>query len=130
MTLNATGPTRFGAVTTTLQRALGEINTLVTAAREGRLDQRADVTGFNGTYKDVIVQANGLMDAVRRPIDEAVVVMERMAQRDLREQMKGEYAGEFGRLKRAINTAMIDVSDGLGGAATPLDRGISASGPS
>jgi methyl-accepting chemotaxis protein len=105
--------TRFTAVTTTLTRALGEVGNLVTAAREGRLDQRAEVTGFAGTYRDVIVQANGLMDAVRRPIDEAVVVMERMAQRDLRVQMSGEYSGEFGRLKRAINTAIVDVSSSI-----------------
>ena len=114
--------TRFAAVTSTLQKALGEVGSLVSAAREGRLDQRADATVFQGTYRDVISSVNGLLDAVRGPIDEAVQVMERMAQRDLRDQMKGNYAGEFGRLKRAINTALSDVSSSIGRVSSASEQ--------
>jgi len=114
--------TRFAAVTQTLQRALGEVSTLVQAAREGRLDQRADAQSFGGTYKDVMVAVNGLMEAVREPIDEAVQVMERMAERDLRVQMKGEFAGDFGRLKSAINTALADVSSSIGRVSTAAEQ--------
>ena len=104
---------RFATVTQTLRKALGEVGSLVSAAREGRLDRRADATQFEGTYREVIGSVNGLMDAVRGPIDEAVQVMERMAKRDLRDPMVGTYSGEFGRLKRAINTAMADVSSSI-----------------
>jgi methyl-accepting chemotaxis protein len=104
---------RFATVTSTLERSLGEIGAVVSAAREGRLDRRADLAGFAGTYRDVIASVNGLLDTVRGPIDEAVKIMEQMAQRDLRAQMTGDYKGEFGRLKRAINTAMSDVSSSI-----------------
>jgi methyl-accepting chemotaxis protein len=113
---------RFATVTTTLQQALGEVSSLVGAAREGRLDQRADATKFQGTYREVISSVNGLMDAVRGPIDEAVVVMERMAQRDLRDPMTGNYAGEFGRLKRAINTALGDVASSIGRVSSASEQ--------
>ncbi len=113
---------RFTTVTTTLTSALGEIGKLVNAAREGRLDQRASSTAFEGTYRSVIDSANGLMDAVRGPIDEAVKVMERMAQRDLREQMHGTYAGDFERLKTAINTAVADVSSSIGRVSSASEQ--------
>jgi methyl-accepting chemotaxis protein len=109
-------------VTSTLQRALGEIDKLVRAAQGGQLDQRADASAFSGTYRDVIGSVNGLMDAVRGPIDEAVHVMEKMAQRDLRNQMKGRFAGDFDRLKRAINTALTDVSSSIGRVSSASEQ--------
>jgi methyl-accepting chemotaxis protein len=113
---------RFASVTTTLQRALGEVGSLVNAAREGRLDQRADATTFAGTYRDVIASVNDLMDAVRGPIDEAVRVMERMAQRDLRSTMNGRYGGDFGRLAHAVNTALEDVSASIGRVSSASEQ--------
>jgi methyl-accepting chemotaxis protein len=70
----------------------------------------------------VIGSVNGLMDAVRGPIDEAVHVMEKMAQRDLRNQMKGRFAGDFDRLKRAINTALTDVSSSIGRVSSASEQ--------
>ncbi len=114
--------TRFGTVAKTLERALGEISGLAEAARAGRLDQRADLTGFEGTYRDVIVSVNALVEVVRAPIDEAVHVMERMAQRDLRVEMSGNYQGEFARLKRAINTALGDMSSSIGQVSSASEQ--------
>jgi methyl-accepting chemotaxis protein len=102
-------------------KLVSEVERLVGGLRRGVLDQRVE-SGLPGAYGQV---ASGLTDmcaAIRAPLDEAIVVMEHMAQRDLRVTMRGSYAGEFARLEKAVNAAMADLSSSIGRVSSASEQ--------
>lgn len=80
-----------------------DTNMLVTAAVEGRLDERADASKYNGDYQKVIAGVNQTLDAVVEPIKEASSVLEAMAKGDLEQNMQGDYKGEHAVIKVSVN---------------------------
>lgn len=80
-----------------------DTNMLVTAAVEGRLDERADASKYNGDYQKVIAGVNQTLDAVIEPIKEAASVLEAMAKGDLEQAMQGHYKGEHAVIKVSVN---------------------------
>ena len=72
---------------------------LIDAAKEGKLDYRADGSKFKGIYQKLVGGANSMIDAVATPINEAAKVLERIANRDLTAQMQGVYKGDFAKIK-------------------------------
>ncbi|MFP4624621.1 MAG: MCP four helix bundle domain-containing protein, partial [Gemmatimonadota bacterium] len=97
-----------------LKRVVAETDERVTAARQGRLDERSDAQAFEGGYRDLIGGLNGLMDAIATPINEATRVLERMAERDLSVRMEGDYEGGYARIKRSLNGALEGLEEALG----------------
>jgi methyl-accepting chemotaxis protein len=100
-----------------LQQTIGEMvnetGALVGAARAGQLQTRGEAERFRGTYRDLVLGINQLLDAVVSPINEASDVLARMADRDLTARVTGQYAGDFDRIKQSINTAADTLDDAL-----------------
>lgn len=86
-----------------IKTLITDTNMLVTAAVEGRLDERADASKYNGDYKKVIAGVNQTLDAVVEPIKEASSVLEAMARGDLTQDMQGDYKGEHALIKVSVN---------------------------
>ncbi len=95
----------FVDLRSTVQNIIGETDTLVTAARNGSLSQRGETARFKGAYSHLVHGINELLDAVVAPINEASDVLARVADRDLRARVTGNYAGDFERIKDSINVA-------------------------
>lgn len=89
---------------------LRETNTLINAAKQGILDQRADLKGFSGSWEELLGGVNQLVEAVVEPLAEVTVVMDRIAQGDLQVSVKGNYQGEFGVLSSAVNNTVRDLN--------------------
>jgi methyl-accepting chemotaxis protein len=70
----------------------------------GELDQRADLTGFEGSYKNLLESVNKVVDAFEEPISDLVPVLTQMSEGDLTVRLTKEYHGEYDRLKQATNT--------------------------
>ena len=87
---------------------------LVKAALEGRLSTRADASKHQGDFRKIIQGINDTLDAVINPVNEAAQVLEKVASRDLTARVMGNYQGDLGRIKMAVNTAVDNLDKALG----------------
>ncbi|MGC3970703.1 MAG: methyl-accepting chemotaxis protein [Pirellulales bacterium] len=106
---------------------LGEIDGVVRSARDGKLDRRGDVAGFQGAYRSLIEGFNNTLDAVIEPVTEAGEVLQNVADRDLSVRVKGDYKGDHAKIKTALNNALENLEDALAQAAQGADQVSSAS---
>ncbi len=83
-----------------------QIDSLIAAAVNGELDNRIDVSSYQGFLKGLGDGINSLIEAVVRPIRESTRVATALAEGDLREEMTGEFNGEFAELRDALNQSI------------------------
>ncbi len=107
---------------------LSEVTGLAQAAQAGELSRRADAQRFQGGYRTLVAAMNDTLDSVVNPINEATAVLERLAERDLRERMTGQYRGEHARIQRALNGALDSLSRVLTELQASGEQVASASG--
>ncbi|MBL4637760.1 MAG: methyl-accepting chemotaxis protein [Proteobacteria bacterium] len=83
-----------------------EIQSLITAAQAGQLEQRIDSSGYQGFMQSVAQGMNDLLDAVLAPIEETIRVADAMSQGDLTQAMDTDYEGMFDSLSTALNATI------------------------
>ncbi|MGQ9524026.1 MAG: HAMP domain-containing methyl-accepting chemotaxis protein [Armatimonadota bacterium] len=110
-----------------LRGLAAECEKLSRAAAEGQLSVRADAAKFSGAYRQIIQGINDTLDAVMGPVNEALVVMEKRAARDLSARITGEYKGDFQRMKEALNTAAQNLDEALQQVAVAAEQVATAS---
>ncbi|MGC3998677.1 MAG: CHASE3 domain-containing protein [Anaeromyxobacter sp.] len=92
---------------TEIVRRRGEdIDRLIAAALEGRLDYRADASRYEGGNARVIDGMNRMLDALTQPLKVAASYVDRIARGDVPEKITAEYRGDFDLLKRNLNTCI------------------------
>ncbi|MGZ8378566.1 MAG: methyl-accepting chemotaxis protein [Gemmatirosa sp.] len=96
----------FAAAAAAVRGVTDETRGLTQAAQAGDLGRRGDASRFEGGYRELVEGINATLDAVVAPVRDASAVLGRLATRDLTARMAGSYAGEFGMLKDALNTAV------------------------
>ncbi len=116
----------YETMTRTLAELLEQITVLINAARDGRLDLRADSSRFEGGYRDLLNGVNQMFDTVVAPLSEASHVLEVLAARDLSVSMRGNYRGEFQKLKEAMNTAIRNLDEAMKQTAERAEHVASA----
>ena len=87
----------------TLNDLVSEINLLVEAALNGKLDTRGNERKFSGGYRDIVKGVNDTLDAVIEPVKEASSVLSEMEKGNLDVQVMGEYKGDHANIKNALN---------------------------
>ncbi|WP_447968349.1 methyl-accepting chemotaxis protein [Nitrospira sp. M1] len=97
---------KFATDITGQQKALNEVEGLISAAAKGQLSSRIDAGQFEGSSKALTQGFNSLLDAVVTPLNEAQMVIGAVAQGDLTTQMTGAYQGEFEKIKTSLNLAI------------------------
>ena len=80
-----------------------DVNDLVRAALDGRLEVRLDTSRHEGAFRAALDGVNRTLDAITAPTRAASTVLERLAQRDLRARVEGDFRGEHARLKERVN---------------------------
>ncbi len=81
---------------------------------EGDLSFRIDESNFNGDWKNIPHAINTLLDKISEPINEAGETLNKMAQGDFTVRMKGEYKGDYGRIKSDVNLLAESMEKALG----------------
>ncbi|MCK4542077.1 MAG: hypothetical protein KAU17_07590, partial [Spirochaetales bacterium] len=76
---------------------------LVTAAKEGRLDTRADLKGVEGAERDLLEGINELIDAVVGPLNVAAEYVDRISKGDIPDKITDTYKGDFNEIKNNLN---------------------------
>jgi len=83
---------------------------LAHSGSEGLLNTRADLSKHSGDYRAVIKGINDTLDAVITPINEAINVMQAIADGDLTKNMKGDYKGDTLNFKNSINETISSIN--------------------
>ena len=79
----------------------------------GKLKSRADVKKHQGDFAKIVKGINDTLDAVINPINEAMKVMHKLANRDLTARVTGNYNGDLDTFKENINLAAQNLEESL-----------------
>ena len=104
-----------------------DANMLAQAGVEGQLQTRADASKHNGDFKRIVEGVNMTLDAVIVPINEAQDVLEKVAARDMKVRVMGDYKGDLAKIKSAINTAVDNLDQALTQVAEATEQVSSGS---
>ncbi len=100
---------------------------LIEAAKDGKLDKRAEMGTSEGEFRKLREGINEMLESVVNPINEAGATMESAANKDLKKRITGNYKGEFARLKDNINEAINNLDTALQQVASGVTQVASAS---
>lgn len=115
------------AATDALVALTADMERLVAAARDGDLAVQGDAARYQGTYRTLVTAANAMLASVAAPVDETAAVLARVAGGDLTSRGSAAYAGVYGRMQAALNTALGALAAALGTVRTGSDR-VAAAG--
>lgn len=99
---------------TELKDAERQVQNLIAMATEGKLDDRINADQYSGFLKGIGEGVNQLLDTVVVPMREATRVIVALAEGDLRENMDGDFFGEFADMSDAVNQSMENLRSMVG----------------
>jgi len=99
-----------------------EMGVVITAGRDGDLGKRAGADRLNGVYRKILSGVNDTLDAVIKPVQEAVKCLAQLAEGNLAVEMSGEYKGEHAILKNSLNTTINSMNEILGQVSIAVDQ--------
>ena len=82
---------------------IGEMGGLVGAASEGVLTRRGDTEKFQGVYRVMVQDMNGLIASIADPLGDIMTCLDLMKVNDLTRKMSKDYPGIWSEMKSAIN---------------------------
>ena len=85
-----------------------DIEMLIEAALDGKLDVRADITTYSGYNGKQVGGINSMLDTVCKPLKVAEQSFDRLAEGSLPERINENWRGDFDRLRNSINM-VVDV---------------------
>ncbi len=94
-----------------IKALVNDVNDVALAATDGNLKKRADASKHKGGYKDIIQGFNKTLDNVVAPIQEAVSILQKMAEGDLRDKINKDYKGDYAVLKNSLNDTIDSIND-------------------
>ncbi len=83
-----------------------DVSMLIDAARQGRLDVRADVSRYKGYNGKMIAGLNEMLDALIAPLNVSAEYVDRIAKGDIPAPITDSYAGDFNAIKDNLNTCI------------------------
>ncbi len=111
----------------TLGGLVNEAVMLGNAAVEGKLDNRADVSKFQGGPRAILQGFNDTLDAVITPLNEVADALEKLAANDLTVRINSDYKGDFAKISDSFNTAVEALHNGVAQVAVGSEQVASAS---
>jgi methyl-accepting chemotaxis protein len=83
-----------------------QVQRLIDAATRGDLEQRVDVSAYEGFMKGLGGGINNLLDALVKPLRASADVIKALADGNLTHTVAGDFQGEFEMLQDAVNTSV------------------------
>lgn len=119
----------FDEITTAINTFINVINALVadanmlcSAAVEGKLATRADVSKHNGEFKKIVQGVNDTLDAVIGPLNVAAKYVDRISKGDIPAKITDSYNGDFNEIKNNLNS-LIDALNEITNVAKEIAEG-------
>ena len=92
-----------------LDAMLADSVMLSKAAVEGKLETRADASRHQGTYAEIVLGLNGMLDAILLPIGEGNRILAQISNGKIDELIAQTYKGDHEKMKQAVNNIAIVV---------------------
>lgn len=96
-----------------IQGLIQATSKIAQSAAAGNLKERGDENAYQGAFRTMIHEVNGLVDAVATPMAEVNEALVQLAARDLTTRMTGSYRGEFAAMQKAFNAAASALAETL-----------------
>ncbi|MCB1190575.1 MAG: PAS domain-containing protein [Leptospiraceae bacterium] len=88
-----------------IQSLLKEINRLTESAIEGKIFSRFDTSNFQDyNFVHITQELNSLLDSIVQPIDEGIMLLQKLQTGDFSQKLEIECKGEHLKLKESINS--------------------------
>jgi len=110
-----------------IQDLVNETGTLTNAATRGKLDTRGKVDKFEGEYAEIVKGINNTLDELIAPIQEAALVMGKIADKDMTARITNDYEGQLDEFKQDINTAANNLEEAMQQVKEAVEQVSSAS---
>ena len=81
---------------------------------EGDLSYRIDSEKFTGEWRNIPNAINTLLDKIAEPINEAGQILNEMAKGNFTVRMRGDYKGDYGKIKNDVNLLADSMDNALG----------------
>ncbi|MFW5451295.1 MAG: methyl-accepting chemotaxis protein [Methylophagaceae bacterium] len=82
------------------------VNSLISAASSGQLEERIDASEYSGFMANIANGINSVMDAMLPPVQETIRVSQALSEGDLTDNLQGNYSGMFAELADALNSTV------------------------
>jgi methyl-accepting chemotaxis protein len=105
-----------------VSRLVEDMGALSEAALAGRLGARAEEDRHQGDFRRVVGGVNRTLQALLAPVEEADRVLQRLAGRDLRARVTGDYQGDHARIKDSTNATAQALHDALAQVAAAAEQ--------
>jgi len=105
---------------------VADADRLVAAAIAGQLSTRADASKHQGDFRKIVDGVNRTLDAVIAPVTEAGSALDRLARRDLRARVTGQFQGDHARIQQAVNSTAEALGEAIGQVAAAVEQVSSA----
>jgi len=93
---------------------VAETALLTKSAEDGRLSERGDLRKVHSDFHPIISGINKTLDILLKPVQEAAIILKKMAEGNLKEQMVGDYKGDNAQLKKSVNETLEAINKILG----------------
>lgn len=94
-----------------VELTIQNVSKVISAAKEGNLQERIDSAEFEGEYKNLVENMNGLMQIISEPLSEIIVILQSLSEGDLTKTIDNQYQGTFDEIKAAVNTTIEKLKD-------------------
>jgi methyl-accepting chemotaxis protein len=111
-----------------IEKILSDNQNLIKQALSGQLDARVDDTTYTGAWKEMMSNTNKLLETITEPIQEAMKVMSKAANKILTTKVEGNYNGQLKEFKNNINQALNSLDDALSQVQSSVDQVSAGSG--
>lgn len=96
----------------TIRGLIDDTGNLIKATQEGKLDTRCNVNTYTGSWKEMMIGINSLIDAFVGPINVTAEYVDRISKGDIPPKITDAYHGDFNEIKNNLNNC-IDIMNGL-----------------
>jgi methyl-accepting chemotaxis protein len=93
----------FRQMKTMIAHVLQEIDALIQAIQAGKLDTRGDTERFVGSWRELVVGVNNVLDAFVAPYRMIADSIDHISTGVISEKITGEYQGDFNTIKNKLN---------------------------
>lgn len=92
-----------------IQLLIDDASMITTAAVQGNLSSRADITTHGGSFAKIIEGFNHTLDAITEPVEEALSTLKELSLGNLHARMVGNYNGDYSEIKETMNDTITNL---------------------
>ncbi len=93
----------FRGMKETIKMVLTETEDIIQAIQEGKLNMRGNAESFAGSWRELIIGVNNVMNAFADPIQMTAKHIDRISKGDIPEKITQEYKGDFDEIRHNLN---------------------------